>query len=442
MNGIGVDQAKALVRILKEHSTLKSLCGNTGNETELDMSSKMYGAGDAIMLVPEIIDNGAMTSLNLASNGLGEIVLAEGWRSKDNDGCYPWIGPDGQEQNEKPGKPEGIIAIANAIPNMGAILVLYLESNDLYAAGGKALAEGLKGLKGNQVITELNISNNLLGWTNGVGLDMSGVIALAGVIPDMEALLVLDISNNSIGVSWYLNPAYEDDPEREYKYKNPAGGKSDGEPAGGLGPIGVIAVANAIKDMRAISSANLLMNSVGTEQAQALANILKEHATLKSLCGNKGDETELDMSGKGMRAWDAIMLAPEIADNGAISSLNLASNSIGGCYRIPGNTYSKFIAMPEGTALIATLTFEFTARLYLGPAAIANAIKDMGAMTSLNLASNYLGYRGAEIVVEAIKVTKCTPAISMAFACSSVFSNNCCYLLLSAGYGGDDKIRH
>jgi hypothetical protein len=71
------------------------------------------------------------------------------------------------------------------------------------------------------------------------------------------------------------------------------------------------------------------MNHIGIEQAQALANILKEHATLKSLCGNKGDETELDMSGKEMRVWDAIMLAPEIADNGAMTSLNLSDNKLG-----------------------------------------------------------------------------------------------------------------
>jgi hypothetical protein len=32
------------------------------------------------------------------------------------------------------------------------------------------------------------------------------------------------------------------------------------------------------------------------------------------------------MSGKKMRSWDAIMLAPEIIDNGALSSLNLSSN--------------------------------------------------------------------------------------------------------------------
>ena len=75
-------------------------------------------------------------------------------------------------------------------------------------------------------------------------------------------------------------------------------------------------------------SVNMLNNSIGAEQAHALATILKEHATLKSLCGNKGDETELDMSGKKMGADGAIMLAPEIVANGALTSLNLAGNRL------------------------------------------------------------------------------------------------------------------
>jgi hypothetical protein len=70
------------------------------------------------------------------------------------------------------------------------------------------------------------------------------------------------------------------------------------------------------------------MNSIGIEQAQALASILKAHPALKSLCGNKGDETELDMSGKKMQSWDAIMLAPEITDNGALTKLDISYNSI------------------------------------------------------------------------------------------------------------------
>jgi hypothetical protein len=77
--------------------------------------------------------------------------------------------------------------------------------------------------------------------------------------------------------------------------------------------------------MGAISSVNLLKNWIGIDQAEALVSMLQEHPTLKSLCGNKGNETELDMSGK-MRfgSWtseDAIMLVAEIVDNGALSKL-------------------------------------------------------------------------------------------------------------------------
>ena len=76
-------------------------------------------------------------------------------------------------------------------------------------------------------------------------------------------------------------------------------------------------------------SANLLNNDIGAEQARNLAIILKGHATLKSLCGNKGNEAELDMSGKKMGAGGAMMLAPEIVANGALTSVNILSNYIG-----------------------------------------------------------------------------------------------------------------
>jgi hypothetical protein len=156
-----------------------------------------------------------LTSLNLASNNLGELVLPVGWEKKsvDNDGRYPWfyVHADGTKQDNNPGKPEGAISLANAIPDMGAIL-----------------------------------------------------------------------------------------------------------------------------------SVNLLENGIPMEQAKALANIFKEHPTLKSLCGNTGDETELDMRGKMTGAADAIMLAPEIAGNGALTSLNLASNDIGGYLN----------ATPEGIATL------------------------------------------------------------------------------------------
>ena len=86
--------------------------------------------------------------------------------------------------------------------------------------------------------------------------------------------------------------------------------------------------ADTASAIRALVSANLLYNNIGIEQAQNLATIFKEHATLKSLCGNKGDETELDMSGKRIGPAGAIMLAPEIAANGALASLDLSQNEI------------------------------------------------------------------------------------------------------------------
>jgi hypothetical protein len=199
-----------------------------------------------------------MTSLNLAKNTL---VPPSQWRARDNDGLSPWVHTDGRTaRGDRPTDPpdcSGIIAIANAIPNMralssinllknhiaveqaqklvkimrskeklltlcglskeetkldfsnqglkvgdavliandisdmGALLVLSLNGNLLGADGGKALA---KGLKGNQVITELNIADNNL--SNG-GTGMSGVIALAHVIPNMGAIVQFTFSGDS-----------------------------------------------------------------------------------------------------------------------------------------------------------------------------------------------------------------------------------------------------
>jgi hypothetical protein len=89
----------------------------------------------------------------------------------------------------------GITAIADAIPDMRALLVLSLKNNSLRAAGGKALAEGLKG---NQVVTELNIASNDLGLDGRGDADTSGVIALADVIPDMGALTTLTFGDNQV----------------------------------------------------------------------------------------------------------------------------------------------------------------------------------------------------------------------------------------------------
>jgi hypothetical protein len=260
-------------------------------------------------------------------------------------------------------------------------------------------------------------------------------------------------------------------------------------------------LAVGFRDNEALSVTNVMGNKIGKEQLAKLQEIMRSKPNLVSLCGVADDATEADLSGLGMDADDAAILASElpdkgalsmlslknnrlatkeagmalatalaansvlkeldlssnawtnplngvqlggvgfaqqlangIKDNGAISSLNLANNDIGQLVPPEGwraeyddgaapwiHTDGQRVedGMPEGS-------------MPVGVIALANVIPDMRAMTSLNLASNYLGSRGAKIVAEAIKVIKCTPAISMA----PVFSINCCCLLLSAGYGG------
>jgi hypothetical protein len=76
--------------------------------------------------------------------------------------------------------------------------------------------------------------------------------------------------------------------------------------------------------VRIFNSTIDVSSKIGLEQAKSLANVLKVHPTLKSLCGNTGKETELDMSGSGkrmgaegfiFRTTGLIMLVPEIVNN-------------------------------------------------------------------------------------------------------------------------------
>ena len=81
----------------------------------------------------------------MAENNLGELVLPKGWTEHYNysrEEVYRHT--DGREQKNKPGKPEGIIAIANAIPDMRALTSLNLSSNNLKVEGAEIVAEAIK----------------------------------------------------------------------------------------------------------------------------------------------------------------------------------------------------------------------------------------------------------------------------------------------------------
>ena len=133
-NNIGAEQVQNFIAILKEHATLKSLCGNKGDETELDMSGKEMGADGAVMLAPEIVANGALTSLDISSNDIGQLVPPEGWTKQYEHFEGEWqdvfTHTDGTKQTWDPGsKPEGAIAIAHAISANGALETITFGDN-------------------------------------------------------------------------------------------------------------------------------------------------------------------------------------------------------------------------------------------------------------------------------------------------------------------------
>jgi Ran GTPase-activating protein (RanGAP) involved in mRNA processing and transport len=141
----------------------------------LSLKSNRLGVNGGKVLVEGLKGNSVLKELNIADNELTD---------------------SGTDMS-------GIIALAAVIPDMRAMTKFDISSNDLPAEGGKALAAGLKG---NQAITELNISDNRLGQNSVYGEDTSGVIAIANAIPDMGALLSLNLATNRLYASGTTPP--------------------------------------------------------------------------------------------------------------------------------------------------------------------------------------------------------------------------------------------
>jgi hypothetical protein len=145
--------------------------------------------------IPLVItsDIRALTSLNLAKNRLfaeGTKLLAEVLKG---NAIMTELNISSNEMTR--GGMSGVGALADAIPDMRALSKFDISSNGLRAEGGKALAAGIKG---NQVITELNISSNVMGYNFNADFDTSGIIAIADAIPDMGALTSLHVGMNNI----------------------------------------------------------------------------------------------------------------------------------------------------------------------------------------------------------------------------------------------------
>ena len=361
-NGMGWDDWYNEGSDMSGVEALASAIPTMGALVKFDISDNNLRAEGGKALGEALKDNQIMQELNIASNEL--IHKADAKTTADID-------------------MSGVIAISDAIPTMGALVKFDISNNLLGAEGVKALGEALKG---NGVMTDLNLASNYAGLKPGGKSDMSGVSAISDAIHTMGALVKFDFSNNELradggkAIAGALknnnimkelniarnnlgkNSSYDQDVsgvlaicdaictngslEKLLMAKNKMGTTKSGKALGmalskntvlkeldvsvnkyynngwKTDPGFASEIANGINNNGAIATVNIMGNNIGKDMITA-------HPTLVSLCGIADNATEVDLSGLQMNASDAAILADELPAKRALTSLNISNNNIG-----------------------------------------------------------------------------------------------------------------
>eukprot|EP00935_MAST-01C_sp_MAST-1C-sp1_P001879 g1879.t1 len=265
---LGADGMRALADALKTNSTL----------TALDVSENDLGVNGAK----------AVADMLHSNNDIGALVLPEGWeydKSASSWNSRKWIykHADGREQKAHPGKPEGAIAIANAISANGALEKLLMAENYMATKeAGKALADALAT---NSTLKELDVSSNA---QRGYGLDGPGFAkALAVGVKNNGALAKLTFG----GDSYEVEDGYDVNYQTKYKTVTPESavlevGMTEADLSGkNLGAGGAIITAAWIsnKDNGALTSLNISANNLGRYYDNSIDEWISDMTGIKAI---------------------------------------------------------------------------------------------------------------------------------------------------------------
>jgi hypothetical protein len=109
---------------------------------------------------------------------------------------------------------------------------------------------------------------------------------------------------------------------------------------------------------------------------------------LVTLCGLSKEETKLDFSGQDLRAGDAVLIANDISDMGALSSLNMSANGLKGAAAgkalgdaIAANTVIKELDISGSQRASEQCDMEFVQAFSVG-------LRDNGALIKLDISRN------------------------------------------------------
>jgi Ran GTPase-activating protein (RanGAP) involved in mRNA processing and transport len=146
-------------------------------------------------------------------------------------------------------------------------------------------------------------------------LGTEGAKRIAEVLPRCtKTLTALNLSHNQELSRIMLAPGWtsRDGDNRKPWLRISDGHEQDEMPGE---PEGVIVLVSALQEHLNLVSVDFSGNKIGTVQARNLVAALSQHPTVKSMCGNLGNEIELNMESKKIDLADAILLAPEIIRN-------------------------------------------------------------------------------------------------------------------------------
>jgi hypothetical protein len=117
-------------------------------------------------------------------------------------------------------------------------------------------------------------------------------------------------------------------------------------------------IPNTLSDIRALTSLHVGKNSIPEKEMREIMAIAVHMDSMKILCEVPFKDktlTALDVSGKNLGMEGALVVAEYLDGNGAITSLNLSSNSIGGYQDGP-----RMVATPEGTLVVTAVLLLLT----------------------------------------------------------------------------------
>jgi Leucine-rich repeat (LRR) protein len=234
------------------------------------------------------------------------------------------------------------------------------------------------------------------------------------IFPDNRALTLLNVSNNSIA-------SEEARVNRGNELKSGELVEHDGvmcpvSAHWGTGYCvylmhGVIALADAIKDMRALTSLHVGQNGIPQKEMREIIAIAMGMDSMKILCEVPfKDKTlsEVDISRKNLGREGALVIAEYLDGNGALSIANVIGNRIG---KPMLSELQQIMRSKPNLLSLCGIADDATEANLSGlmdaddVVILASELPAKRVLTLLNLSSNSLKVKGAKIIAEAVKVT-------------------------------------